>query len=117
MIRNLYTSIIAKILEEFLPTDEREIHVFCDQRSLKGMTRKEFENRIREHLLPLCTPDMCIHVNMIDSTANSNIQIADWISGALSRYLEKGKLGEECYKILKNNFLGEGKEFFKSSSE
>lgn len=49
---------------------------------------------------------------MIDSTANVNIQIADWISGALARYLEKGSLGEDCFKILKNNFLDSGKEFF-----
>ena len=50
---------------------------------------------------------------MIDSTSNANIQIADWISGALARYFEKGKNGNEFYKVFKNNLLGEGKEFFK----
>ncbi|RJQ30745.1 DUF3800 domain-containing protein [Candidatus Parcubacteria bacterium] len=49
---------------------------------------------------------------MIDSAANANIQIADWISGALARYLEKGPIGNECYKILKNNLLDSGIEFF-----
>jgi len=41
-----------------------------------------------------------------------NIQIADWIAGALARYLEKGRLGEKCFKILKENIIGEGKELF-----
>jgi hypothetical protein len=112
---NLYTNIIGEILEQYLPADELAIHIFCDQRSLKGMTKKEFEIKIKEHLLPFCAPATCIQVAMIDSTANANIQIADWLSGALARYLEKGKLGEDCYKILKNNFLSEGKEFFKAN--
>ena len=49
---------------------------------------------------------------MIDSTTNANIQIADWIAGALYRYLEGKPNGDEYYKILKNNFLDDGKEFF-----
>ncbi len=110
---SLYTNIVAEVLEQYLPTDEKEIHIFCDQRSLKGMTKKEFELAMVNKLLPYCSPSTNIQVEMIDSTSNTNIQIADWISGALARYLEKGKLGDECYKILKNNFLSEGKEFFK----
>lgn len=50
---------------------------------------------------------------MIDSTTSENIQIADWISGAIGRYLEKKDLGEECYQILKNNIIQNGKELFK----
>jgi hypothetical protein len=50
---------------------------------------------------------------MVDSQTNRNIQIADWISGAIARYFEKGSLGEESFRILKNNFISEGKEFFK----
>lgn len=111
---NLYTNIIGEILADYLQTDDRAIHIFCDQRSLKGMTKKEFETKIRSHLLPLCAINTLIQVEMIDSTSNMNIQIADWLSGALARYLEKGKMGNEYYKLLKNNFLGEGKEFFTS---
>ena len=50
---------------------------------------------------------------MVDSKQNANIQIADWIVGALARYLEDKELGEECCQILKNNFLDLGKELFK----
>ena len=49
---------------------------------------------------------------MVDSTTNANIQIADWISGALARYLEQKPFGKEYYEILKNNVIGEGKELF-----
>ena len=109
----LYTTIVAEVLEQYLPTDEREVHIFCDQRNLKGVTKKDFKETIIATLLPLCSPGTMIQIEMIDSTSNANIQIADWISGALARYLEKGNFGEEYYKIFKNNFLGEGKEFFK----
>lgn len=109
----LYTNIVGEVLEQYLPTDEKEIHIFCDRRSLKGMTKQDFESAIIAKLLPYCSPDTLIQVEMIDSVTNGNMQIADWISGALARYLEKGRLGEDCYKIFKNNFLSEGKEFFK----
>ncbi len=108
----LYTNIIGEILEMYLPTDEKEIHIFCDQRPLKGMNTAEFRHAIINRLLPLCAPSTLIQVEMIDSTSNANIQIADWISGGLARYLEKRQLGEEYFKILENNFLSQGKEFF-----
>jgi hypothetical protein len=108
----LYTNIVAEVLEQYLPIDDKEIHIFCDQKHLKGMTKKNFEDAIILHLAPFCSPNTLIEVKMIDSKANRNIQIADWISGAIARYFEKGRLGEESFKILKNNFIGEGKEFF-----
>lgn len=108
----LYTSIIGEILEKYIPTDEKEIHIFCDRRSLKGMTKKDFEKIIKGRLLPLCPQGTLVQVEMIDSTANANMQIADWVSGALARYLEKKPLGEDFYKILKNNLLDSGTEFF-----
>ncbi|MEK7453217.1 MAG: DUF3800 domain-containing protein [Patescibacteria group bacterium] len=108
----LYANIIAETLETYLPTDEKEIYIFCDQRSLKDMSKSEFESHITGKLLPLCVTGTRIQVQMIDSTSNVNIQIADWISGAISRYLENSKNGEEYFKILKNNFLEKGREFF-----
>lgn len=108
----LYTNIVGEILEKYIPTDEKEIHVFCDRRSLKGKTKKEFESAIVGRLLPLCGPGTLVQVEMIDSTTNANIQIADWISGALAAYLEKKSFGDDYYKILKNNLLDSGKEFF-----
>lgn len=110
----LYTNIVGEVLKQYLPTEDKEIHIFCDQRPLRGMTRQEFESTMIARLLPLCPPETSVQIEMIDSAANANMQIADWISGALARYYEKGHLGEEFYTILKNNFISEGEEFFKS---
>ncbi len=108
----LYTNVVAEVLEQYLPIDEKEIHIFCDQKHLKGMTKQDFESAIIARLLPYCSSRTLIQVEMIDSVENRNIQIADWIAGALFRYYEKGPNGDEYFKILKNNFLGEGKKFF-----
>lgn len=109
----LYTNIVGEVLEKYLPTDDTEIHIFCDRRSLKGMTKRQFELAIRARLLPDCVPGTLIQVEMIDSTTNANIQIADWIAGAFTRHLEKGRLDDECFRVLKNNLLSQGQEFFK----
>ena len=44
---------------------------------------------------------------MVDSTSSANIQIADWLTGAIGRRLEKKRLGEECSElILRGNTMG-----------
>ncbi len=63
-------------------------------------------------LLPALPKGVVLQIEMADSATVANIQIADWIAGALARYLEKGKLGEECFKILKENIIGESRELF-----
>ena len=108
----LYTNIMGEILETYLPIHDNGIYIYCDARSLKGMTTKEFETTLINQLTPLCLPKTKIEVNMIDSTSNGNIQIVDWISGAIARYLENGPQGKEYFKTLKNNLLDTGKEFF-----
>lgn len=108
-----YTNVVGEVLEGYFPTNEKEIYIFCDYRSLKGSTKKEFQSAILARLFPFCAPATRIQVEMIDSTTNANIQIADWIAGALVKYLEEGHQGAEYYKILKNNFLDSGIEFFK----
>ena len=52
---------------------------------------------------------------MVDSSTSPNIQIADWIVGALAHYKEGRENGEEYMNILKDNILGEGKELFKEA--
>lgn len=111
---HLYTEVIGKTLEMYLPTTDREFRVFCDQRHLKSIKRSAFKSILKAHLLPQLPRGTNIQIEMVDSKKNANIQIADWISGALAWYLEKKKLGDECYRILKNNLLlGNGQELFK----
>lgn len=110
---HLYTNIIGETLEMFLPISDAEFRVFCDKRHLKGIKRSEFKSILKARLLPQLPKDAIIQIEMIDSKQNANIQIADWIVGALARFLERKVLGDECYKILKNNIIGEGRELFK----
>ncbi len=111
----LYTQVIGETLEMYLPTTEQEFRVFCDRRQLKGITEGQFRTALKARMLPNLPANSIVQILMIDSTTNRNIQIADWIAGALARYLEKKPLGTEGYNILKNNIIGEGKELFSPS--
>jgi len=108
----LYTHIIEKTLEMYLPINDREFRVFCDRRHLKGIKHSRFREILISGLLPQLPNGAIVQIEMVDSTSNANIQIADWISGALARYFEKKNLGDKCHQILKNNILG-SKELFK----
>jgi len=110
----LYTNIIAETLEMFLPINDLEFRVFCDERHLKGIKRSKFKEIIVSNLLPQLPKGAIVQIEMLDSKKNANIQIADWVAGALAWCLEKKALGEECGQILKNNILNEGKELFKN---
>jgi hypothetical protein len=110
---HLYTNIISETLEQYLPISDKEFRVFCDERHLKGLKRSEFKNIIQSALLPQLPKGSLVQIEMIDSIRNANIQIADWISGALAKYLNGDPYGQEYHSILKNNLLGEGKEMFK----
>jgi hypothetical protein len=76
------------------------------------MSESEFKEVLKARLLPALPKDVVLQIEMVDSAAVVNVQIADWIAGALARYLENGRLGEECSKILKGNIIGEGIELF-----
>lgn len=108
----LYTNVVGEVLEMYMPIVDDQVRIFCDQRRLKNMTQGEFREVLKARLLPDLRRDAIVQIEMVDSSTSVNIQIADWIAGALSRYLEKQPLGEECYEILKGNIIGSGKELF-----
>lgn len=108
----LYTNIISKTLEMFLPISDLEFRVFCDNRHLKGITKAKSKEIIITNLLPQLPKNSVIQFETVDSTTNENIQIADWISGSLARFHNKKPLGNELFNILKNNILS-SEEMFK----
>lgn len=110
----LYTTLIGEIIEMYLPTDEKEIRVFCDQRKLMGITKEKFQEILKTRILPKMSANSVFTIDMLNSLEEPNIQVADWITGVLARYLEQKPLGNELFLILKNNLLGEGKELFKN---
>ncbi len=114
---HLYTHIIGETLELYVPPNDFEFRVFCDKRHLKGIKQAQFRDILRAQLLPQLPKNSIVEIEMLDSKQNANIQIADWIVGALAWYLEQKPLGEACYQILQNNILGEGKELFQDHWE
>ncbi len=114
----LYTSVIGDLLEMYLPINDNNLVVFCDQRHLKRIKRKEFKKIIKTRLSPNVSTKTNIQIEMLDSTTSANIQIADWIVGAIAWYLEEKESGEDFFQVLKNNFLSKkGKELFRSHWE
>jgi len=108
----LYVNIIGELLEMYLPCTDKEFRIFCDKRHLKGISMSEFKRLLTNRLAPQLPSSTIIQIEMIDSTTNPNIQIADWISGALGRFYNDGEIGEQCKMSLKNNIVAE-KELFK----
>ncbi len=108
----LYTNVVGELLDMYFPVVDKDFRVFCDRRRLSGMKSKDFKDIIKARVLPNLPKDTTIQIEMVDSSAYVNIQIADWISGALAYYLEKKPAGKEFYTLLKGNIMSEGKELF-----
>ncbi len=109
---HLYAHVVAATLAMYFPIVDQHIFIYCDQRQLKNLSREEFVTIVRTHLLPLADKNTQLFVEMVDSTSNINIQIADWLAGAIAAYHNQKPLGEECMEHLKNSIAG-SKEFFK----
>jgi hypothetical protein len=61
--------------------------------------------------VPNLPKEAIIQIETVDSATQPNIQIADWICGALFRFYNKKADGKEYFKILKNSIIAE-KELF-----
>ena len=109
----LYAEIVAETLGLLSPTADPEFRVFLDRRDLKGISQTEFRELLRLDLLPKLPARALIQIESIDSVTNPNIQIADWICGALYRYYTNRKNGQKFYDIIKNNIVV-SKELFKN---
>lgn len=109
----VYTHIVGETLSMYLPATDLLFHVFCDQRRLKGISKTQFIEIVKIQLLPNLPKDAQIKIQMVDSKQYPNIQIADWLVGALAAYLNNKPQGKELFEVLRNNIIGEGKEMFR----
>lgn len=108
----LYTEIIAKTLDIIFPSAESQVVLNLDHRSLKKVSQKEFKESLRLHILLKLSKKASVCVNTVDSATNPNIQIADWICGALYRYHTKRPFGKKFYEILRSSIIA-SEELFK----
>lgn len=109
----LYAEITGETLNLLLPTADLEFRVFRDRRQLKRLSQADFNAKLRLDLLPNLPAKALFQIESLDSSTYYNIQIADWICGALFRYYNKGKNGEEFFLTLKNNIIN-SRELFKN---
>jgi hypothetical protein len=107
----LYAEIVRATLELYIPITHPSFFVIRDRRTLKGMSPTEFHEKLKVSLLPKLPPKTAFHAEAVDSTASPQVQVADWICGALARYYEKKPLGNTFYNILKSNIVGERELF------
>ena len=101
----LYAEVVAKTLNLLLPTTDMEFRVFRDKRHLQRLTHRKFNEIIKLDLLPKLSARSLFQIEVVDSTTSPNIQIADWICGALFRYYNKRRNGDTFYAVLKNSIV------------
>ena len=112
----LYTAIVEQALRLLLPSGETEFRLYRDIRPLKGISQVKFNEMLKVGIAPNLSAKTIVQVEAIDSSVNTNIQIADWVCGALFRYYSRGKNGEEYFFILKNSVIAR-EELFKDCWE
>jgi len=112
---SLYTQVLGEALEQYFPIADEWFFVICDQRRLKGVPNVQFKQNLTARILANVPANTAVRVDRVDSVGDRNIQIVDWIAGALAAYLNEKPLGERCMSILKQNIIGEGRELFKKS--
>lgn len=101
----LYAEIVTHTLVLLLPSSELSFRIFRDKRQLKNLSEKQFNEIIRMSLLPDLPAKGVLQIEALDSAASPNIQIADWVCGALFRYYNRGLNGDRYFSILKNNII------------
>jgi hypothetical protein len=109
----LYTQIVGEVIESYFPVTDKDVQIFCDARHLRGMKKSEFKEILQARLLPVASTGTSIIIKQVDSTTDKNIQIVDWIAGALAAKLNGKPYGKEYEEILRANIIGEPVELFK----
>ena len=107
----LYTEVVAKTLNLLLPTTDLEFRIFRDKRHLRRLSQDKFNEMIKLDLIPKLAAKTLFQIEAVDSCINSNIQIADWICGALFRYYNKRRNGDRFYATLKNSIVASDELF------
>ena len=112
MTGQLYSHVVGETLASYFPHPDTQFQIVCDHHHIKGYRKSEYLSLLHTRLLPLMPANSHLSIEMVDSTSNSNVQIADWIASSLAAHLNKKPMGDQYYAILKNNVIGQGVEFF-----
>lgn len=106
----VYCQLVGQLLE-MCPLAETEIvQVFLDRRNLKGTTRQVFDANLKARLLFVFPKLRRLSIEHVDSTASMNVQIADFVAGAIFQKHERSN--EQFYNIIEPQIVRE-KELFR----
>ena len=108
----LYTHLVGEALELYLPSADKFFYVFCDHRGLKGIKKSDFIKTLTARLLPKLPSGVQIKIEMVDSKKYPNVQIADWVVGAIANFINEKPCGQDYMAILQHNIIN-SKELFK----
>ena len=86
----VYCHLVGQLLEMCPLAESREIYIFLDRRNLKGTTRDAFDATLKTRLILSFPRLRRLDIEHVDSTSNVNIQIADFIAGAIFQKHERG---------------------------
>lgn len=110
----LYVHAIEQLLRSYMPLDDLIFIVCCDKRHIKDMSEKQFTDYLRTVLAASASHNARVEVLTADSASNANLQVADWIVGALATHLNEKRNGDTYYKILEPKFGAAPIEIFPS---
>lgn len=99
--QSLYTDKLAELVLKFLVNKNEEIKIFCDHRHIKGYTKKQYKEKLVKQINSLIQSTLKIDIDFVDSKNNTNVQIADWIVGAIAHALNKKTNCDEYQDLLK----------------
>ena len=83
---------------------------------LKNKSEVKFNEALKTRLLPKLPANVLVQIETVDSTSSPQVQVADWLCGALGRYYEEKKFGKEFFNILKPTLV-RGEELFSAHWE
>ena len=101
----IYCDLVGQLLESCSLAESDEVYLFLDRRSLQGLTRQEFDARLRQRLLLHLREGARLEIQYPDSTTNVNIQIVDFPCGAIFQKYERGN--PEYYTLIEERIVVE----------
>ncbi len=111
----LYLYTITNLLDRYVPFN-CSISIICDQRNLRGISVSQFKHSLIEHIFSTnlgLNMGSNAEVRIENSMVETNIQIVDWIVGAIARFLNNKPFGVECFEIIESILAEPGIELFR----
>jgi hypothetical protein len=101
----IYCHLVTRLLESCHLAESDEVYLFLDRRSLGGLTRQEFDARLRRQLLTRLRERARLEIQHPDSTTSVNIQVVDFLCGAVFQKYER--CNPEYYSLIEDRIVVE----------